>query len=360
MDILRREHAPFSPRVWQQIDAAVYGVRKSNTTARRFLEIDGPYGLGLTSVSRDDQWMLPDPFGAAPQDWGVRRGQRSQSPNADPDEMTQRGTFAVYSPAQPVPMIASEFVLSVRNVEGFDDDCQPLDITPAMRAARDVALEEERLIYYGSAPATQAGLLTIYPPQPIPRQTAINAGGTLPQMIAQFRLAIEALAARGYTSGFAVCLSPVLYTQLYALIAGTNVVLIDLLSRLFPAGVFLAPIIRPGPPGPINAFPPPPPRQLDPLGVIVTAARPYVRLVVGQDWATAYRGIRGLYHRFMIMNSLRLEISEPDAIQVLVQFPQPQPGAQAQAGLVQAAAQVPPQGQDQAQALDQPQEQGQQ
>jgi uncharacterized linocin/CFP29 family protein len=322
MEILGRENAPFSARVWQEIDAAVNSVKMANTTARRFLEVDGPYGLGLTSLAGDDGWLQPDPDGADPADWGVRRGRRSLSLLADPDEMTGRGTFAIFPPTQPVPMIASEFIVSVRNVEAFDDDCQPLDLIRATRAARDVALEEERLIYYGSVPTGQIGLLNVAAPQPIPQQTPINPGSTLPAMIAAFQFSVEALAARGFGGPYALALSPFLYTRLYGLIAGTNVVLIDLLRRLFSAGIHMAPVIRPGVPGPIaiGAFPLPPAIG-DPLGVIVTAARCYTRLVVGQDWATAYRGMSGLYHRFMILDSLCLQVSEPTSLQVLLNQP---------------------------------------
>ena len=59
-----------------------------------------------------------------------------------------------------------------------------------------------------------------------------------------------------------------------------------------------------------------PPRR---LGAIVTAARAYSRLVVGQDWITNYRGRDGVLYRFLIMDSLQLQVCDPLSIQVLVE-----------------------------------------
>jgi uncharacterized linocin/CFP29 family protein len=323
MDVLGRDTAPFSGRVWQQIDAAVGAVKAANCTARRFLEVDGPYGLGLTSLAGDDDRIASTPAGATAQAWGVRPsvpitvGGAPVVPGADPDEpFFTRGTYLVQSPARPVPMVTSEFVLGVRNVEAFDDECQPLDVQRATRTARDVALEEERLIYYGSPAPAVPGLLTPPAVQPgqFPNTTTLSITARREVVFEIIAIAVETLAARGFSGPYALAAFPRLYTKLYGLLGGTDTTLVDLLRELFAMGVHLVPIIT----APLMVPGPPPalaPGQ--PLGVIVTCGRPYVRLVVGQDWTTTYRGNNGIYHRFVIVSSLSVDISTPDALQVL-------------------------------------------
>jgi uncharacterized linocin/CFP29 family protein len=384
MDVLRRDSAPFSGRVWQQIDATVAAVKQGNCTARRFLEVDGPYGLGLTSLSRDDSWLEPQTTGATPDDWGVRRAYVAPDapPGSDPDErISGRGTYLVQASASPVPLIVSEFLLSIRNVEAFDDECQPLDLSRAVRAARDVALEEERLIYYGNVQGSPFGLLTlnfeqqylqqvlqqllpadraairaairaamgtdelfqqVFDPAPQPilqpdfllvRQTILGQigeaalhgiDGNLNLSVSRFpeppppvghvvqalALAVARLAQRGFPGPYVLAMTPDVNTYFIQIVQDTEALLIELLQKVFVIGIHVVPAIQrnvaqgPGlPPGVI--------------GMIMSCGRQNARLVVGQDWTVGYAGRKGVYHRFLIMSSLRLEISEPRAIQVL-------------------------------------------
>jgi uncharacterized linocin/CFP29 family protein len=299
VNVLSRDHAPFSGRVWPEIDGAVAGIREANCTARRFLCVDGPYGLGLTSLDGDDRWLDPVDVGPTDEDWDVPRAVRLVDPKADPDQLSRRGTYLVQAQARPVALLTSEFILGVRNVEAFDDDCQPLDVNRATRAARDIALEEERLLYYGADGHT--GLLNPYADQDTPIADPADPAVVL----AQLQQAIQALARRGFAGPFALAVAPELYTTLFSYAGDRSCQLIDALSRLFGSGIHMVPVIRTS-------------AEETRLGVIVTATRAYVRLVVGQDWVTAYRGLSGVYHRFNLLDSLRLEISEPRSLQLLV------------------------------------------
>jgi len=302
MDLLGRHAAPFSSRVWQQIDSTVAGIKASNCTARRFLTLDGPYGLGLSVLSGDEEWLKPAEAGASPDTWQVPRAQFNNGEEgkfADPDEIVRRGTFLVQPPARPVAMIASEFLLGIRAIEGFDDDCQPLELARATRAARDVALEEERLLYYGGR--YQEGLLVV----PDDQQTTIdNLDDTL-AVLRAIHAAIRALAERGFPGPFALAVGPGLYTRLYDFAPDRDSTLVEVLRDLFASGVHMVPVITPQPGD----------RR---LGVVVTCAAPYLRLVIGQDWITAFRGTTGVFLRFAIMESLRLDISEPRSREVLL------------------------------------------
>src|SRR2546426_3000857 len=121
MNGIARDEAPFSGRVWQEIDRTVHVVRSANCTARRFLDIDGPYGLGLTSVVGEEGWLPPTGYGAAPLAWGVTRA-ADRYLDDDPGGVCG-GTYLVRSPSRPVPLIASGFYLDIRAVEAYEAGC---------------------------------------------------------------------------------------------------------------------------------------------------------------------------------------------------------------------------------------------
>jgi uncharacterized linocin/CFP29 family protein len=313
MSGLGRDEAPISGRVWSAIDQTVSGIRTANGTARRFLPIDGPYGLGLTSVAGRERWMVPGTQGAPsdPKRWNVARPDPRPA-GAEPGYV-HGGTYLVSSEARPVPLIASEFYLGIRAVDAFEAGYQPLDLCAATSAARDVALEEERLLYYGSGPGDDA-LLMIN--ESAENTTMVQIGS----LFKDLQRAVYRLAWRGYAGPFALAVEPRIYTALYTPIqsnqqAGdaaqqtgitTPVLMVDLLRNLFRGGFFMVPAIDPAHDTPSYR-----------VGAIVTVGSAYSRLVVGQDWVTTYRGRDGVLYRFLIMNSLQLRVCDPRSIQVL-------------------------------------------
>jgi uncharacterized linocin/CFP29 family protein len=316
-----RDDAPFSGRVWQEIDQTIASVRAANCTARRFLEIDGPYGLGLTSVAGKEGWLPPVTQGANYHAWNVQRA-HGRAPGTEPT-CVGAGTYLVSAGARPVPLIASEFELGMRAIEAYDAGCQPLDLCPATRAARDVALEEERLIYYGSGDHGSQALLDIIPlngsernftPLTMPREAPPAEAGE-PRAIERaegralidaLHEAIEALASRGYAGPFALTVDAGLYADIYAPNYGEDTLRVDLIRGLFRGGIHMAPVIAGSDPR---------------RGAIVTLGRAYSRLVVGQDWVTCYRGRDGVMYRLLIMSSLQFRVCDPRSIQVLKAMP---------------------------------------
>jgi uncharacterized linocin/CFP29 family protein len=320
---LGREGAPFSGRVWQEIDQVVGSVRAANCTARRFLEVDGPYGLGLISVAGQEQYLAPVDRGARHQQWNVTQ---PEPPRGGDLAEIRAGTYLARGPARPVPLIASEFRLGVRALEAFEAQCQPLDLCAATDAARDVALEEERLLYYGVRADDEALLKVIQLGRSTWNATIVNPAN----IMASLHEAIRSLAHRGYAGPFALVVDPSIYSSLYSPVPFTlesgpaprrapragaaaagvpefyPVLLVDLLRSLFRGGIYMVPVIDP---------------RRDPeqfrAGAVITLGRAYLRLVVGLDWATAYRGCQGVLYRFLIESSLQLRVCDPRSIQVL-------------------------------------------
>jgi uncharacterized linocin/CFP29 family protein len=113
MDYLNRQAAPFGEDVWQRIDDAAVQAAREVLTGRRFLDVDGPYGVGFTSVEvgNDDYCRQPGPEEAG----------------------------AVMGRAISVPILRKDFRLSIRRVAASRDMGQPLNLSPVEAAAEAVA-----------------------------------------------------------------------------------------------------------------------------------------------------------------------------------------------------------------------------
>lgn len=135
MDTLNRGPAPFPAEIWKAIDEAAASAARDRLTGRRFLDLEGPFGVGLTAieVGNDDYCRQPGPDEAG----------------------------AVMGRAIPLPMIRKSFRLSIRRVAAHVDTGQPLDLSPAQQAAEAVADREEELIYTGQPAFGLAGILNM-------------------------------------------------------------------------------------------------------------------------------------------------------------------------------------------------------
>jgi uncharacterized linocin/CFP29 family protein len=261
MDYLDRHMAPFGEDIWKRIDEAAVKAARDVLTGRRFLEVDGPYGVGLTSVEvgHDDYCRQPTPEEAA----------------------------AVMGRAISLPMLRKELRLSIRRVAAFQDMGQPLNLTPVEDAAEAVARREEEFIYYGQPDFRLQGLLTA-------EGRAHHDGGdwgNIDQALEDVLAAVNALDARGFRGPYALALSPPRYNGLFRRYAGTDMLQVEHLRRLCQRGVYKAPIEG---------------------GVLVD---PRVgKLIIGQDLMAGYIGQDGVYYQLYLSESMVLRLDEPRAI----------------------------------------------
>jgi len=116
MEYLNRSAAPFGEDVWKRIDEAAVSAARDVLTGRRFLEVEGPYGVGLTSVEvgNDDYCRQPGPEEAG----------------------------AVMGRALSVPMLRKGFQLSIRRIAAYREMGQPLNLAPVQTAAEAVAADD--------------------------------------------------------------------------------------------------------------------------------------------------------------------------------------------------------------------------
>src|SRR6266446_3981279 len=214
MDSLNRGLAPFPAEVWKMVDDAAVGAARDRLTGRRFLDLEGPFGVGLTAieVGNDDYCRQPGPDEAG----------------------------AVMGRAIPLPMLRKSFQLSIRRVSAYVQNGQPLDLNPVQNAAEAVADREEEMIYSGQPSFGLQGLLTMEG-----RQQIAGTDWTAPDRALQDVLAATTrLDDSGYRGPYALALSPVLYNNLFRLYPGTDVMGLEHLRRLCTAGIYKAAIER--------------------------------------------------------------------------------------------------------------------
>jgi len=264
MNYLNRQQAQFPDFIWDEIDEAAVVAARERLTARRFLDVLGPYGVGLTSIEI---------------------GTDEYCRQVRPDE-----AGAVISRAIAVPMLRKSFGLSVRRVQGHLQMGLPLELSPAQDAAEAVARREEEFIYYGSPDFGLEGLLTARGRHEI----TIGDWSAVEQALNDVLAAVNRLDASGFHGPYALSLSPHLYNTLFRRYEGTDMLQLEHLKRLCELGVYKADIEG---------------------GVLVDGHAG--RIVIGQDLMTGYSGTDGIHHQLFVSESLVLMLDDAEAICVL-------------------------------------------
>ncbi len=261
MDTLNRGQAPFSAKLWQAVDHAAVEAARRRLTVRRYLDVEGPFGVGLTAIE-------------------VGNDDYCRQPGAD-----EAG--GILSRVVPVPMLRRSFRLSVRRVAAFDQNGQPLDLSPVEDAAEAVADREEDYLYRGQPDFGLVGLTNAHGRQHL-------AGGNwadIDRALADALAAATRLDQAGFRGPYALALSPPLYNGLFRLYPGTDVLQLEHLRRLATLGIHKAAID----------------------GAVLVDARAGV-LIVGQDLMTGYINQDGVHHHLFVTESLVLRVDEPTAI----------------------------------------------
>ncbi len=265
MHYLNREAASFEPALWERIDAEASQAARAALTGRRFLDVDGPYGVGLTAVELGEDRYCRQP------------------------EADEAG--AVLSRAISVPMLRRGFRLSIRRIEAALAGGQPLNLTAVADAAEAVARREEQFIYYGQKDFGLAGLLTADGHN---EHRGGNWGST-EDALNDVLAAVNLLDSAGFHGPYALALSAGHYNSLFRRYEGTDMLQLEHLRRLCELGVFKAGIEG---------------------GVLVD---PRVgRLIIGQDLMTGYSAQDGIHHELYVSESLVLMVEEPKAICTIV------------------------------------------
>jgi uncharacterized linocin/CFP29 family protein len=253
--------APESPELLNKIEEAAVSAARDILSGRRIIDVEGPYGLGLTAVEvgNDDLCRQPDPEEAS----------------------------AVLSHALSLPMIYRRFSLSRRRIAAFREMGQPLNLKVVEDAAQAVAMREEEFIYHGQPDFHLHGLLTAQ------GRNTFQGGdwSSVDQVLDNVIAAVNTLDGKGYRGPYGLALAPALYNNLFRRYPGSDLLQIEHLKRLCTRGIVKAQIEG---------------------GVLV--AKDVGSIVLGQDLQIAYLSPDAAHENFAVTESLVLKIEAPDAI----------------------------------------------
>jgi len=245
----------------KQLEQAAVAAARDVISGRRIIDVEGPYGMGLTTVEvgNDDRCREPGPQEAS----------------------------AVVSRALWVPMIYRRFEISKRRISAFREMGQPLNLKAAEDAAQAVAAREEEFVYLGQPDFHLTGLLTD------PGRQTIKAGNwdNVDEVLGDVITAVNALDSRGYRGPYGLALAPGLYNNLFRRYPGSDLLQIEHLKRLCTRGIVKAAIEG-----------------------CVLVARDAGSIVLGQDLQVSFLSSDAAHEHFSISESLVLKIEAPDAI----------------------------------------------
>ena len=256
---------PLSPEMMSKIEQAAVSAARDILSARRIIDVEGPYGLGLTTVEvgNDDLCRQPAPNEAS----------------------------AVLSHALSLPMIYRRFSLSKRRIAAFEESGQPLNLKIVEDAAQAVAMREEEFIYHGQPDFHLQGLLNAT------GRNTLQGGdwGSVDQVLDNVIAAVNILDGKGYRGPYGLALAPALYNNLFRRYPGSDLLQIEHLKRLCTRGIVKANIEG---------------------GVLV--AKDVGTIVLGQDLQIAYLSPDAAHENFAVTESLVLKIEAADAICTII------------------------------------------
>ena len=132
MDLLKRSLAPITQEAWNEIDDQARNVLKGSLSARRVVDVKGPFGWDFHG-------------------WPIGRLSVSDSPFV---EGTEHGIRQI----QPLVEVRVPFSISRWDLDDISRGSKTTDLSALEEAARKLALFEERAIYTGMDSGCMVGM----------------------------------------------------------------------------------------------------------------------------------------------------------------------------------------------------------
>jgi uncharacterized linocin/CFP29 family protein len=180
MEWLRRSAAPLSDKVWKEIDNIAGSMFKQTVVARRIVDFDGPRGWNHVATQLGTFKPVHTPQGSGKVHYLA------------PDVML-------------LTELRADFAIPWADIDIFERVGPTLEAKSIEEAAREMALGEDALIFYGSS--TSPGILSA---RDTPR-VALSDWTQPGRLVADFLAAVEKLDSLGIKGPYEAVLSPHYY-----------------------------------------------------------------------------------------------------------------------------------------------------
>lgn len=264
-DILRRDEAPITAGAWNAIDAEARRVLKGHLSARRFVDMEGPFGwdksainLGTVDVVQGD--------GVRGLSWGIRA-------------------------SLPLVEARSDFALSRKELDSIVRGALAPDLAPVEKATRDLAIFEEAAIYKGLEDAGITGMMDASANKPVP------LGNSVESFDDAVSSAVETLQLSGINGPYTLVLGTGPYQFLQRSIIQGGLTLVKSVERKIQGAIAWSPALS--------------------GGVLFSQRGGDFLLTVGQDISVGYQDYDAEEVRFYLIESFTFQTLEPRAIVTL-------------------------------------------
>ena len=278
-DFLMRDEAPLTAEEWAKIDETVVAVAKKLLVGRRLIEVYGPFGAGMQTVSVDQYHVS----GAC-----LHKGETTEcgdeececKEECDPVDLACRETVTL-------PLIHKDFILRWRDIVTSRQYHMPLDVGQAAAAVAMVALKEDQMIF---------GELLSKGETKVKATDWDVAGSVFQNLVAAATVLVE----KGFLGPYAAVVSPAVYAKMHRPMHGDMGMLeIKQVRELASGGVYQTPALK------------------DTQALLISQGAHNLDLAIAQDLATAYLGPDKMDHMFRVLETLVLRIKRPEAICVI-------------------------------------------
>lgn len=258
---------------WHELDQTVFESAKKQLVGRRFIDIYGPLGEGVQSVTNDIFET-------------TERGAISfHGEDSELSVPSRRVTLTI-------PLLYKDFVLYWRDIQQAKTLNSPIDFSASANAAQQCALLEDDLIFNGSKEFNIQGIMNVKGKLSHIRSDWMESGNAFGDVVE----ARNKLLRMGHTGPYALILSPELYALVHRVHQGTHVLEIEHIRELMTAGVFQSPMLKSG------------------TGVVVDAGKQNLDLAVASDFDTVFLDVDNMNYHFRVYEAIVPRIKRPTAI----------------------------------------------
>jgi uncharacterized linocin/CFP29 family protein len=180
MNNLFRELAPVSAAAWGEIEEEARRTLKATLAARKLVDFSGPKGWRKSAAATGRMEEIPAPLKGAVEA-RLRR-------------------------VLPMMELRVPFELERAEIDSIERGAKDADLDPVIDAARNIAMAEDRAVFYGHGPAGIKGISELAPGRPVGLTTNYE---DYPLAVAT---GISRLRAAGVDGPFAIALSKNCYT----------------------------------------------------------------------------------------------------------------------------------------------------